>query len=169
MVIQSKPQTVTVPEQTGVKVRRIPDWEAAGLAGILAGVVFMALEMILTPLSGRGSPWSAPRFIVDVVFDGTIGAPSVPFIVGLGLFVHFTLSLIYSRLLVILMLFRHEREAVPIGAGFGILLYFFNFYAIGAALPRLEAGASWIWLVCHVVFGIVAAVGYKRLEMPAYE
>lgn len=37
------------------------DWKAAIWAGIIAGAVFMMLEMIMVPLSLGGSPWGPPR------------------------------------------------------------------------------------------------------------
>lgn len=43
-------------EQTTLTTRAI-DWKAAIIAGIIAGAIFMILEMILVPLVGGGSPW----------------------------------------------------------------------------------------------------------------
>ncbi len=168
MIVDPRTKSQTPSVRAGLRVRRVPDWEAAGLAGLFGGAAFMALEMILAPLSGR-SVWDLPMFVVRVLFDGTVVNPSAGSVLLLGLFIHFSLSLIYARLLVTLMLFRHEREALPIGAAFGLLLFLFNFYVLGAAVPRLADGRSWIWLVCHVLFGIIVAEEYIRLENVSYE
>jgi hypothetical protein len=36
-------------------------WKAAVWAGIIAGLVFMVLEMLLVQLVGAGSMWGPPR------------------------------------------------------------------------------------------------------------
>lgn len=168
MIASSKTPETIVRSRPGLKVRRIPDWEAAGLAGLIGGLAFMVLEMVLAPLAGR-SVWDLPRFVVSVAFDGTLRAPTLGVVLALGLFLHYSLSLIYSRLLVTLMLFRHEREALPIGAAFGLLLYLFNFYVAAWGVPRLADERGWIFLVCHIAFGIIVAEEYTRLERVAYE
>jgi hypothetical protein len=41
--------------------------KAAILAGLIAGVVFMMLEMILVPVFMNGSPWAPPRMIAAII------------------------------------------------------------------------------------------------------
>jgi len=154
----------------GLKVRRIPDWEAAGLAGLFGGLCFMLLEMALMPFAtATGDLWRAPWMVADIVFDGTLANPGNGMILATALFTHFTLSLIYGRVLGGLIFIRPRREAQWIGALFGLALYFVNFYGIGALIPRLYADRNWAWLVCHVAFGVITARAFVRLERVAYE
>ncbi len=41
--------------------------KAAILAGLIAEVVFMMLEMILVPVVMNGSPWGPPRLIAAII------------------------------------------------------------------------------------------------------
>ena len=89
--------------------------------------------------------------------------------VAIALFVHFTLSLVYARIMA-LLLFRSDAHPALTGAAFGLALYFLNFYVLGSTLmPVLAAARGLPWILSHVGFGIVAATVYKRLERVAYE
>lgn len=149
-------------------VRRIPDWEAAGLAGLVGGTAFVALEMAFTALFG-GSAWDAPRLIAAVVFGGTLPAQSNAFMLTLAVAVHFTLSLVYARVLSLYLTFRRGGAVVLVGAAFGLLLYVVNLHVLGAALPRLAAAQGWPWLLSHAGFGMVTAWTYRRLERGSCE
>lgn len=46
---------------------RSVDWRAAIWAGIIAGAVFVVLEMLMVPLFLGGSPWGPPRMIGAIV------------------------------------------------------------------------------------------------------
>lgn len=152
----------------GLRVRRIPDWEAAGLAGLLGGLTFLILEMVLTPLIGGGSVWDAPRLVASVVFGETLAVPADSFVLTIALFVHFTLSLVYARVFALLT-YRSAWNSVVLGAAFGLALYFVNFYGIGAFNERLAEARSLTWLLSHVGFGAVVGGAYRRLERVQYE
>lgn len=40
--------------------RNSPDLRSAAIAGLIAGVVFLVLELIMVPVFGGGSPWGPP-------------------------------------------------------------------------------------------------------------
>jgi len=150
------------PPQRGVP--KIPDWSAAGWASLLGGLAFMGMEMFLAPLFGQGRPWDAPRLIAAVLVGDLLQgqAPTTVFILSLS--IHLTLSLLFGRLLALLLFKRPRREWVAIGLLFGLGLYLFNYHALGTFSPRIEAARSVSWLFCHLVFGLVTAAAYRRLE-----
>lgn len=161
----------TIPTvRPSLKVRRIPDWEAAGLAGLFGGLTFMVLEMVLTPLLGAGSVWDPPRLVVAALFGESRNAlPSESAGLAIALFAHFTMSLVYARIMA-LLLFRSGAHPALTGTVFGLALYFLNFYVLGSTvMPALAEGRGLPWVLSHVGFGVVAATVYKRLERVAYE
>jgi hypothetical protein len=154
---------------TGAAPKRImPDWYAAGVGGIAGGLAFMLVEMVLAPAFRLGSPWDAPRLIAAVLFGNLLSGESRPFINTVSLFAHLTLSLIYARFLA-MSLFRRPRDWPRVGLLFGLALYFLNYYVIGTFVARIAAERSGWWLLCHLVFGVVAAGVYALVENPERE
>ena len=149
-------------------VRRIPDWEASGLAGLLGGLTFVALEMAFSGLSG-GGPLDAPKTIASIFFGGTLPVQSNGFLLALALGIHFSLSLVYARALALYLTFRRGGSAPLVGAAFGVLLYLVNAHGVALAVPRAGALQTWPWLLSHVGFGLAAATAYKKLERVSYE
>jgi len=55
------------------------DWKAAVWAGVIAGLVFLILEMIMVPVFANGSPWGAPRMMAAIVMGQGVLPPLVTF------------------------------------------------------------------------------------------
>jgi hypothetical protein len=47
------------------------DWRAGATAGLVAGFVFLMLEMIMVPIFGGGSPWG-PHMIAAIVLGNRV-------------------------------------------------------------------------------------------------
>jgi uncharacterized membrane protein YagU involved in acid resistance len=81
---------------------RRPDWRAA----IMAGVVFLALELVLATLIPGGSPWASPRMIASIILGrGVLHAPAT-FEAGImvaALVVHFVLAIVFALILSLIM------------------------------------------------------------------
>ena len=56
------------------------DWKAAIWAAIIAGLVFMMLEMALTVMLQGQSAWGPPRMIAAMV----LGSGALPLVFGVG-------------------------------------------------------------------------------------
>ncbi len=154
--------------RSGLKVRRVLDWEAAGLAGLLGAFCMFVLELALMPLAGQGV-LAAPRTIADALFGASLPGGGAGRLVAIALFAHLTLGLVWGRAVAGLVFARPEADAVPLGVMFGLSLYVVNFHLIGLALPGLAAAGGWVWVLAHLLFGAVAASAYRRLERLAYE
>jgi hypothetical protein len=160
---------------------------AAMGAGIIAGAVFIILEMTMVPSFAGGSPWGPPRMIAAIVAGKTV-LPTIgtQATFNLGIFivamlVHFILSAIFALILAGSVTGRSVGVGALVGGAFGILLYLINFYVFTALFPWFAMARTWITVFTHVVFGIVAAVTYlamigrgtrvpretARTEMPA--
>ncbi|WP_296911674.1 hypothetical protein [Polaromonas sp.] len=60
---------------SGVTARQSIDWSSAIWSGIIAGAVFMMLEMVMVPLFVGGSPWGPPRMIAAIGMGRGVLAP----------------------------------------------------------------------------------------------
>jgi uncharacterized membrane protein YagU involved in acid resistance len=150
---------------------RKPDWVAGVWAGLIAGLVFLALEMILVPLLMDGSPWAPPRMIAAIAMGSDVLPPPATFdagVVAAALAVHFVLAILFGLVLaVIVALFNLDSSAgliFVVGAVFGLIIYFVNFYGMTAFFPWFADARNWLSLTLHAVFGVVVAESYFGLE-----
>ncbi|WP_028212416.1 hypothetical protein [Paraburkholderia mimosarum] len=149
---------------------RMPDWRAAAIGGCIAGVVFLLLELFAMLILGQ-SPWGAPRMIAEIALSRGVLSMPASFSFGillLGLIVHFVLSVIFALVLAVIIAPFSLDSSMGIaslaGAAFGVALYLVNFYGMSYLFPWLADARSWASFVSHIVFGLVAADTYLRLE-----
>ena len=142
------------------------DWRAAIWSGIIAGAVFMMLEMVLVPVFLGGSPWGPPRMIAAIAMGKEVLPPPdsfalVPLMVAM--MVHFVLSIVLAAILGLIVGRLGTAAALMAGAVFGLVIYLVNFYGMTAVFPWFAMARNWISIFAHVMFGVVAALSYKWL------
>ncbi|MDQ6831079.1 MAG: hypothetical protein M3081_19630 [Gemmatimonadota bacterium] len=147
------------------------DWSAAAWAGIIAGLVFMALEMMMVAAFLGNSPWGPPRMIAAIVMGkGVLPMPggSPPTfdagVLAAAMMVHFVLSIIFAMILAFAIAGRTYGAALAIGAVTGLLLYLVNFYLFTGIFPWFAMARNWVTIFSHVAFGLVAAMVYWKLS-----
>jgi hypothetical protein len=143
------------------------NWAAAGWAGLVAGLAFLLLQTTLTTLTGgAGDATDAVRRIAGIALGETILPPTTPFtalVFVSAVAVHLPLSLIYARVLAIIVDKMSFRAAAVTGAAFGVVLYLINFYGFTFFFPWFAAARGWVTLFSHVAFGVLAASIYIEL------
>jgi len=143
-------------------------WKAAILAGLIAGIVFLMMEMILLAVTGE-SPWGPPRMMAAMVMRESVLPPPATFdamIMMVAMVVHVILSVLLAVVFArVLSLWRLSAGAtVALGAVFGLLVYLVNFYPVAAILfPWFAMARNWISIISHVAFGAVLAWTYLAL------
>lgn len=144
-------------------------WKPAILAGLIAGAVFIVLEMVLVATIGGGTPWGPTRMIGAIVLGqdvlpppGSFHAPA--FIAAMA--VHFSLSIVLA-IVFALIAERFGSAGAPAylagGAVFGLLIYGIHFYGFTSVFPWFEAARNPISIFAHIVFGLVLAWSYRSL------
>jgi uncharacterized membrane protein YagU involved in acid resistance len=154
----------------GALARRGIDWGVAVWAGVIAGIVFMMLEMVMVPLFLGASGWGPPRMIAAIVMGRGVLPPPASFDLGVmmvALIVHLVLSIVFALILAWLIYRVGTGVALLIGAAFGLLLYLVNFYGFTAVFPWFAEARNWVSVFTHVVFGFVAAWAYKGIAKTA--
>ena len=146
------------------------DWKAAIWAGIVAGIVFMALEMLLVATVGGGSPWGPPRMIGAMLLGSQVLPPPATFDLGVflvAMLIHFVLSIILAFPLAWAISRWRLGLAASIGAGavFGLLVYVVDFYGFTALFPWFAKARTPITLVAHLAFGVVLGWTYHALAV----
>lgn len=152
---------------TAIAPTRSIDWKAALLAGLIAGALFMMVEMFMVAVFEGQSPWAPPRMIAAMVLGKDVLMPPT-FDVGIlmtAMMIHFPLSLVYALVLSVLLRRANQFTGLMVGAGFGLAVYLINFYPIASALfPWFEMARGWVSIVAHVMFGAVAGLVYVRIR-----
>ena len=147
--------------------RYTPDWPAAVYSGLIAGAIFLMLEMIMVPLFLGESAWGPPRMIAAIVLGKDVLPPPATFHLGIftaAMSVHFSLSIIYA----VIFDWVTERlglaTTILLGAVFGLALYLINFYGFTVIFPWFAMARNWVSIFAHIVFGMSVAVAYKEIE-----
>jgi hypothetical protein len=144
---------------------------SAALAGIVAGVVATVVEIALWWASSQPMPESFfrdARLTAAIVIGREVLPPPATFdgrVMLIATLVHFALSIGYGLTLSILISRLGTRLSLIAGAAFGLSLYAINMYGFTFVFPWFVQARGWITATTHVVFGMVAAVAYRRWPM----
>lgn len=152
--------------------RRAPNWIVAAVSGFAAGAVLMVLDLIWSSIVDPGGPWRTSHMIAPI-FLGTDTAQLTVFdfsprVVAIALAVHYALGIAFGLILAAVMAPLHLDATVPrvlvTGAAFGLILYIVNFFGMVQWFPWLADLRGWATVAAHLVFGMVAALLYWKLE-----
>jgi uncharacterized membrane protein YagU involved in acid resistance len=139
---------------------------AALWAAIVAGAVFMMLEMIMVPVFMGGSPWGPPRMIAAIGMGKGVLPPPATFEAGImivAMLIHFGLSVILAFLFAFIARGRAVGIAMMIGAAFGLVVYFVAFYGMTAVFPWFAMARGWIGIFAHVIYGAALGLVYASI------
>lgn len=136
------------------------------LAGIGAGVMFLIVEIALSPLVATGM-WELLQMRAAVLMGPEVMAPATigGGAVVVGLVVHFVLALIYTFALAGIIHGQSPAVGTGIGLGFGLLLYGVNFYLFSGLFAWFVEARHGVSIAAHLVFGATAALLYVRSEV----
>jgi magnesium-transporting ATPase (P-type) len=141
------------------------NWKAGIWAGIIAGIIFLILEMIMVPLFLGGSPWGPPRMIAAIVLGEGVLPPPATFnfgIVMVAIVLHMILSVIYALIIGYIIRKMSFGMALSIGALIGLALYLVNFFVMTGIFPWFEMARNWVSIFAHLIFGLSAAWVYIK-------
>ncbi len=139
--------------------------KAGALAGLIAGAVFMMMEMGLVAMAGD-SPWGPPRMIAAIVMGEGVLPPPATFdlmILMAAMAVHFMLSIVIGVVFALVARRFGLVMAVVAGAVVGLGLYVVNFYGFTAIFPWFAMARNMISIVSHIAFGVVLGLSYRML------
>jgi hypothetical protein len=151
-------------------VRRLPDWSAAAVSGLAAGALLIVVEMFWSSMVAGVHPWGTTRMIAAIVMGREVLQTSMFSVstVAVALIIHFVIGIVLGCALCALIApFQLDSSvgmSMLVGAGFGLVVYLFNFYVMTAAFPWFVDARGWHTLVGHLIFGMCIALFYWKLE-----
>jgi hypothetical protein len=144
------------------------DVKAALLAGLIAGVVDLAL-LAASAWAQGDNVWVNMRATAAILMGkGVLPPPSTfdPLIFSVSAVVHFGLSLIYGLLVALFVRKSNWRVGLMIGVAVGVGIYLVNYFVFAPLLfPWLiESRGGMVPTLIHPVFGAIAAAVYLKLR-----
>lgn len=141
-------------------------WSAAAEAGLMGGVVYLVLELILIPLFIGGTVWTVLRMIAAIVLGTDVLPPPDTFdfaIILTGAVVHLLLATLYGLIIAAMINGTHPGVAVLAGTMLGLALYIVNFYVLTSVFPWFASSRTWVTVLGHLVFGFVVGWSYTTI------
>lgn len=142
----------------------------AAYAGILAGMISTVVQLFLWWTFWNVLPeifYRDVRLTAAIVLGRTILPPPVSFdgfAFLVASLVHFSLSILYSFILALIVARCTLWNSLLLGAVYGWLLYIVNMYGFSHIFPWFEMVRDWITLVTHLAFGVAVAGIYTLLS-----
>lgn len=151
---------------------RLIDWRAAVIAGVIAGTIFLVLNLLLVPVKIGGTMQLVFRYFASIIMGSEVVDPGYPFGAGImivAILVHYALSILFS-LLVAIVLHRWGIIVGALGGGLlGLILYLINLYSLTALFPWFFAMTGELFLTIHIIFGAVVGTLYEVIERDEVE
>ena len=146
-----------ITDEQDVESRHHVIWRAVFYAGLIVGVLFLAVP--------RGSPWNSiglpshamgrPLFIEDTA--------RVMIITGI---VQMIMALCYTFIVAALTYWMRAMPAVFAGAGIGLLLYGINYLIFHFIPIEVPVANEATVALTHIAFCMIAAGAYKGFSAP---
>lgn len=142
-------------------------WSAALRAGLIAGMLYIGVEMFFTPLFLGESGIAPLQRIAAIVLGARALAPpenatAETLLIGIG--VHLVLSILFASIIAAAVHRSGPTAGVMVGAMAGLVLYTVNYYAFTAVFPWFVSGRTWVTVFAHLIFGFVGAWIYKTVQ-----
>lgn len=144
--------------------RIAPILGSAVKAGLIAGLVFMVVEMLLVWLAMGMNPFAPPQMIAATVMGPDVLPDAIPpgsniVVLMVGMLVHFAMAVVLAFVFKYLATALRLNGTMLIVAGvvFGLIVYAINFYGMTSIFPWFAMARNWISIVAHAIFGLVLA------------
>ena len=132
--------------------------KAALWAAVIAGMVFMMLEMIMVSVFMGGSPWGPPRLIAAIGMGERVLPPPATFdaeVMMAAMLIHLGPSVILAFLFAFIARGRPIGMATLIGSACGFVIYLISFYGMTAVFPQFAMARGWVSIFAHIAYGAV--------------
>lgn len=144
---------------------------AAFYAGIAAGIVSTIVQLLLWWIFWDVLPWIFYRdvqFTAAIVLGKKVLQPLAATLewqlMLIASCIHIALSIVYAIMLSYLIHGLDLKNALIVGALFGLGIFAVNMYGFVNFFPWFVETRDWITVTAHLAFGVSAAWVYKGLS-----
>lgn len=158
--------------QEETRVRQVVDWGAALWAGLVSGLVFLVLNLLLIPYIPGMTASVFFRYTAAIIMGtGVLPPPTDTVTVSVlvaAVVVNFALAIVFAFLLAIITHQWGLVVGILVGAAFGFAVYLINLYAVMRLFPWFFLLQNSVFAITHVIFGAVAGAVYEMLEVEKF-
>lgn len=146
------------------------NWRAAVWAGIAAGIVATAVQIVLWWAFSDALPgilYRDARLTAAILMGRGVLPPPATFeweVMLAATLIHFALSIAYGVILACFISRLGMTVSLLAGTLYGLALYGINMHGFTVVFPWFAAARDWITIVTHAVFGVTLAGAYKALS-----
>ncbi|QPC82254.1 hypothetical protein G4Y79_21635 [Phototrophicus methaneseepsis] len=161
----------TVPSKRTLRMRQVVDWSAAFWAGLIAGTIFLLLNVFAVPAIIGGSPAVVLNYFASLIMgDSVLANPDTLTATTaiVAIILNFVLSIPFALLLAVIIHRWGIIVGIILGALFGFGLYIINFFISEQIFPWFFAMDTNWFIVTHVIFGALAGGIYEALEVERF-
>ena len=154
------------------ELRKVVDWSAALWAGLLSGVIFYILSIVLIPYVYGGNSSIIIRYLSSIVLGEEILPPPATLEIS-ALIISIVSTLLLSIIFTLVLAYIIHRggiiTGVLVGALFGLGLYFINYNTLTIYFEWFYALKNPMNMINHIIFGILAGGLYETFEVEEFE
>ncbi len=145
-------------------IQRNVTWRAIPVAGIVAGTVFLLINMIFNPILYGIDAFFILQYFGSLVLGTDVLVESSTTALIVGAIVHYILSILFT--LVISIVIHRWGLLIGIigGALLGLAIYSINFYTMTMFFEWMFAINNSLIVISHIAFGAVAGGIYEAMD-----
>lgn len=145
-------------------IQRNVMWRAIPFAGLIAGTVFLLMNMVLSPILFQLDPTIILRYFASLTMGtSALVADNSSFLI-VGLLTHYVLSILFTLVIAIVVHRWGLGVGIVGGAILGLSIYGINLYAGTLIFEWFFAINNPLLAVSHILFGAVAGGVYEMLD-----
>ena len=145
-------------------IQRNVAWRAIPFAGLIAGTVFLLMNLILSPLLLQIDPTIILRYFASLVMGTSALVSDNASFLLVGVLTHYVLSIVFTFIISIVIHKWGLAVGIIGGAILGLSIYGINLYTGTLVFQWFYAIDSPLLVISHVVFGAVAGGVYETLD-----
>ncbi len=145
-------------------IRNNMTWHAIPIAAVGAGLAFLLINVVLTPLVLDVGAGVTLRYFAALVLGPEVLTDDSQTTIIVGILVHFLISLLFT-FIIALVVHRWGLIVGIVGGGIlGLAVYGINLYAMTLLFPFFFAIHSGVLILSHIVFGAAAGGIYELFD-----
>ena len=145
-------------------IQRNVMWRAIPFAGLIAGTVFLLLNMLLSPMLFQLDSTIIIRYLASISMGESALLTDNSNVLIIGILTHYVLSIIFTLVIAVVVHRWGLGVGIVGGAILGLSIYGINFYSGTLIFDWFFAINNPLMVVSHIVFGAVAGGVYEMLD-----
>lgn len=139
-------------------------WRAIPIAAIVAGTVFLLVNVIFTPVVLEADADLILRYFASIALGEDVLLEGDTATIIVGVVVHYILSFVFTLITSIVVHRWGLAVGIIGGAILGLCFYTINFYLVVELFEWMFAIRSGVFLAAHILFGAVAGGVYEMFD-----